>query len=290
MYKRNWKEYNRKLIKRGEFLINPSFLETWEEEIREMNKGKVGQPYLYPNSMIEFVAYFHCRGFDYRTCEGILRGLSKCMGISFPVISYTQICRRVNKLNIDFKRVERNLVVAVDGSGIKVTNRGEWIRKKWKERRGWIKVVIMGSVDGKVVDIRVGNENLDERRAGRSMIRKNHEKAKKVMGDALHDCKETFNLCEKYGIETAIKIRKDASTRSRGSPRRRREVREYKKLGYREWAKQKGYGMRWLASEGIFSAYKRMFGETVSAKKKRNMYHEVRLRFYFYNRLKEIVD
>ena len=191
----------------------------------------------------------------------------------------------MNCLEIDFRSTEQNLIVAIDGSGEKVSNRGEWIRHKWKVRRGWIKVVIMGTPDGKVVDVRVGNENLDERKAGRGMIRANHKRLTKVIADGAHDCRETFNLCERYGIETAIKIRKDASTRSRGSPRRRKEVWLYKHLGYERWAKKKGYGLRWPASEGIFSATKRLFGEYVRATKKRNMYHEIKLKFWAYNQL-----
>lgn len=286
--KRNWKETNQKYIKRGEFLVNPKFLEKWNSEVEQMNIGKVGQPYLYPNSMIEFLSYFHCRGFDYRGCEGIIHGLSKLMNIPFPVISYTQICRRINILDVSFKSTEENLIVAIDGSGEKVTNRGEWIRQKWKVRRGWIKVVVMGTKDGKIIDVRVGNENLDERKAARGMIRQHHKKIKKVILDGLHDDKATFNLCEQYGIDTAIKIRKNASTRARGSPRRRREVIEYKELGHSAWVKKKNYGLRWPASEGIFSGNKRMFGENVRATKKRNMYHEVRLKFWAYNKLKGI--
>ena len=46
--KRNWKEYNQKLVNRGEYYINPRFLETWLDEIKEMNAGKIGNPYLSP--------------------------------------------------------------------------------------------------------------------------------------------------------------------------------------------------------------------------------------------------
>src|SRR3989338_10333036 len=138
--KRNWKEYNKKLVKRGEFYINPRFLDTWNKEIREMNSGKVGQPYLYPNSMVEFLAILHSKGFDYRALQGIMNGLSKRLG-HFPVINFSQIRRRIMKLNLSFKAKSNNLVVGSDGSGIKVSNRGEWIRQKWKVRRGWIKIV-----------------------------------------------------------------------------------------------------------------------------------------------------
>lgn len=286
--KRNWSEYNQKLIKRGEFYINPVFLSTWNDEVNRMNAGKIGQPYLYPDSMIQFLAVLHVKGFDYRALQGIIQALSDNHKFKFPVIYYTQICRRVNRLEINFEVVENNLVVAGDGTGEKVSNRGEWIRHKWKVKRGWIKVVILGTPDGKIVDVRIGTETLDERKAVRGMIRKNHKNINKVILDGLHDCRKTFNLCQKYGIETAIKIHKNASVRSKGSDKRRQEVIKYKKLGHKEWVKQTGYGMRWPASEGIFSANKRIFGEGVRATKKKNMYKEVRLKFWAYNKLKEV--
>jgi len=283
---RDWKSYNQQLINRGEFYINPKFLDNWINEINEMNKGKIGNPYLYPNSEIEFLAVLHCKGYDYRSLEGIITGLSKRLG-NFPIISYTQICRRFNSLDIKFEVNEDNLIVAGDGSGEKSTKRGGWMREKWKVKKGWIKVVILGTPNGKIVDIRIGNEALDERASVRGMIRNNHKKIKKFLGDGLHDCKKTFNLCEKYNIETAIKIRKNAQTRSKGSPRRKQEVLFYKSMSHKDWVQKKGYGFRWPASEGIFSADKSIFGEFVSAKKTKNMYHEVKVKFWAYMKLKE---
>jgi hypothetical protein len=285
---RNWPEYNQKLVKRGEYYINPRFLESWNIEVRRMNAGKVGNPYLYPKSMIEFLAILHCKGNDYRTCEGILIAISENYKFEFPVISYTQICRRVNTLEIKFEIDGENLIAAADGSGEKSTKRGGWMREKWKVHKGWIKVVILGTPDGKIVDIRVGTETLDERASVRGLIRKNHKKINKIILDGLHDCRKTFDLCEKYKIETAIKIRKNAQTKAKGSARRRREVLLYQSMTHKEWVKAKSYGLRWPASEGIFSRQKTIFGEHVAAKKKRNMYHEVKLKFWAVNKLNEI--
>lgn len=281
---RNWKEYNERLVKRGEFYINPVFLETWQIELITMNGGKVGQPYQYPQSLIEFLAVLKSKGFDYRSLEGIVRALSKRLG-PFPVISFSQIRRRILALPLSFKQSTNRLIVGIDGSGIKVSNRGEWMRQKWGVRRGWIKVVILGDISGNILDIRIGNENLDERSAGRGMIRNNQTNIEKVLMDGLHDVKDTFELCGKLNIETGIKIRKNASPK--GLHKRAREIRSYQELGYEEWASQKQYGMRWPASEGIFSAVKRMFGESVTSHRKRNMYHEAKLKFWAYQHLKE---
>jgi len=293
---RVWKEYNQELVMRGYFYFNPEFLSKWNEEIGQMNARKVGEPYLYPESMIKFLAVLHCKGFDYRALEGFMKFLSECYKFQFPVISYSQICRRVNALGIEFKVLEEDmkdyLEVGVDGSGEKSTKRGGWMREKWKVKKGWIKVIIMGCKNKKdkkyVIDIRVGTETLNERAVAREMIKKNHNNIGKLDADGLHDCKATFNLCNKYDIPTAIKIRKNAQTKAKGSPRRKEEVRIYKSMPHEEWVREKNYGQRWPLTEGIFSGCKRILGEDVSATKKRNMYHEVRLKFWAYNKLKEV--
>lgn len=283
--KRDWKEYNAKLIKRGEYYINPRFLETWLDEIKEANFGKVGEPFLYPNSLIEFLAVLKSKGFDYRALEGIIRALSKRLN-SFPVISFSQIRRRMLALPVSFDVKSNDLVVGADGSGIKVSNRGDWIREAWNIRRGWIKVVILGDSEGNIVDVRIGNENLDERASARGMLRKNSKNIKKALMDGLHDCEDTFDLCDELGIEAGIKIRENANDEGLGA--RPREVRLYKNLGYKKWAKEKDYGMRWPSTEGIFSGVKGIFGESVKSHKIRNMYHEAKLKFWSYQKLKDI--
>ena len=282
---RNWKEYNTQLIKRGEYYINPRFLETWLEEIKEANFGKVGEPFLYPNSLIEFLAVLKSKGFDYRALEGIIRALSKRLN-NFPVICFSQIRRRMLALPASFDAKSNDLVVGSDGTGIKISNRGDWIREAWDVRRGWIKVVILGDVNGNIVDVRIGNENLDERASARGMLRKNSKNIKKVLLDGLHDCEDTFNLCDDLGIEAGIKIRENANDSGLGP--RPREVRLYKNMGYKEWAKEKDYGMRWPSTEGIFSGVKGIFGESVKSHKIRNMYHEAKLKFWSYQKLKDI--
>ena len=282
---RDWKQYNEKLVKRGEFYVNPRFLDSWVDEIKELNRRKVGQPYVYPPSMIEFLAILKSKGFDFRGLQGVMCAFAKRLG-PFPVISFSQIRRRIQQLPMPFKAKSKGLVVASDGSGLKVSNRGEWMRQKWQVRRGWIKVVVMGDTKGNIVDIRIGNEGLDERAASRGMMRKNQVNINKVLLDGYHDCEDTFDLCNQLKIEPGIKIRKNASDKGLGP--RPREVRFYQKLGYKTWAEQREYGMRWPASEGIFSAVKRIFGEGVQSHKTRNMYHEARLKFWAYQQLKDI--
>ena len=71
----------------------------------------------------------------------------------------------------------------------------------------------MGDTKDNIVDIRVGNENLNERASSRGMIRENKKYISKVIMDGYHDCEDTFNLCNQLRIEPSIKIRENASNK-----------------------------------------------------------------------------
>ena len=292
--KRNWTEYNEELVMRGYFYINPSFLETWNDEIKQMNAGKIGNPYFYPKSMIETLAVLHCKSFDYRALEGLMLGLSKGYKFEFPVIDYSTICRRVNGLDISFPIENNNIVfddiVGSDVTGIKVSNRGEWIRHKWKVQRGWIKVTMLANKKGKIIDVIVGTETMKENFAFRKMLKLHHKSISTAYGDGTYDVKANFELCRQLRINPVFKIRENASNNANGSMFRKRLVKEYKKLGYKKWSKKNKYGNRWLCTEVIFSAVKRIEGEYVRATKKENMLHEAKIKFWAYNRIKRLTN
>jgi len=285
---RNWPDYNQKLIKRGTWFFEFSFLKSAGKEIKQMNKNKVGKPYKYSNSFIEFESKLQPY-FDYRSIQGICETLSEKIH-NFPVNNYTNACRRINalELNLPVINFDKPIYVGNDGSGIKVSNRGEWMRQKWQVRRGWIKAVITMDVENKkILDIEVfekGDSEPDIFERHIKQLVKKGVKIKKACADGAHDKRKLFNALEKYKIEQAIKIRSNASTKARGSISRAREVRKFKELGYEKWAKEKEYGMRW-STEGKFSSVKRKFGEYVRSTKKNNMIEEARRKFVLYERM-----
>lgn len=286
--KRDWVSYSAKLIKRGEWFFDFGFLDNINNELRQMNKNKVGKPYKYSNSHIEFESKLQPY-FDYRSIQGICQALSKKI-TDFPVNHYSNACRRVNNLDLELPDIDfdKPIYVGNDGSGVKVSNRGEWMRQKWQVRRGWIKAVITVDVESKkLLDIEVFEKGDSEpdifARHIKNLI-KNGAKIRKGCGDGAHDKRKLFNTMEKYGIEQVLKPRSNASTKAKGSISRAREVRKFKELGYKKWAEEKEYGMRW-ATEGKFSSVKRKFGEYVRSAKKNNMIEEARRKFVLYERM-----
>ncbi len=64
---------------------------------------------------------------------------------------YTTLFCRIKSLEVSLEVTSRNLaedvIAAIDRTGIKVANRGEWMREKWRVRRGWIKVHVMVDIE-----------------------------------------------------------------------------------------------------------------------------------------------
>ena len=288
MQKRNWKEYNEHLVRRGEILFSIDFLENWDEEIEKMNEGKRGRPYDYPQSFMIFLKILHdCIQIKYRQLEGFVRALSKYIPkIKAP--SFSQIRRRSVKIEIDLyktlKESKDDFVIAVDSSGVKVANRGEWMREKWKVHRGWIKIHVAVDVNTKeIIAIEVTDERTGDGKMLKPLIEKAEKnvgkgKIKRVSADGAYDSKENFEYLDGKGIEPAIKTRKNSSTRARGSPARARHVREMKELSYEGWRDKYRYGQRWMA-ETTFSRGKREYGEYVTSRNLENMVKEVEFQY-----------
>jgi len=289
--KKNWKEYNEKLVRRGEFYISMDFLDNWDKELEEMNKGKKGRPYEYPDSFMFFLAFLHIAFLPFRQLEGFLRGLSKYIP-KLKAADYTTIFKRLKKIKIEFPLQELNddIVVAIDSTGMKVSSRGEWIRHKWKVKKGWIKVHVAVDVKTKkllaleITDERAGDGKMLQPLIKQAKRNSNGKKIKAAYADGAYDSRNNFNFLDKEGTEPIIKIRKNASTRARGSPARAEKVREMKEIGYEGWKDKYKYGQRW-AAETFFSGVKRILGETSKARSVEGVFQEVKLKFLFYNML-----
>jgi hypothetical protein len=124
-----------------------NFLENGNKE-EKFNTGKLGRKYAYPWSIIELLMLIHVIFRPpYRQLEGFVRKLSEFVP-KIKATDYSNIWRQGTKLKFSlFDTIIFNtepVVIAIDSKGIKVTNRGEWMREKWRIYRGWIKVHLVG--------------------------------------------------------------------------------------------------------------------------------------------------
>lgn len=282
---RDWKGYNEALVKRGLILLDLDCVGDWSRELKAMNERKEGAKFRYPESFIKLLAVVHAYVLPYRQLEGFTRALSQHVdGLKAP--DYTTIWWRVARMKVDVAssvELDKDVTIAVDSSGIKVSNRGEWIRKKWKVKRGFIKVHI--AVDTRTKQILAMEITKEEVSDGRMLKRLVDDCAskldvKRVLGDGAYDSRENFRFLSDRGIEPVIKVRKNSSFKAMGCMPRRLAVVE--QLGNSGWRRAKGYGYRWMA-ESAFSSIKRVFGEYISSIKWGNIVKELLLKASIYN-------
>src|SRR5208337_7090 len=238
------RDYDEALIERGCAILDLGSLTSWKGELDAMNDDKLGRPYEFPNSYISFLAFMKV-GFDmpYRTVEGVIRELSEYVRF-VEEMHYTHMRRRMLALMKGKKPSdvigptdgEEPLTVIADSSGLSVSNKGSYIEDRWKkEKRKYVKLHVMADrKTGKIVGFRVTSEKTGDTKKFVPLVKEVAKKRKvaKAYADTAYDARKNFNALDDLAIESAIRLRKNARTRSHGSPLRREEAVLVKRLGY----------------------------------------------------------
>jgi IS5 family transposase len=292
-----WSDYNQSIVRRGEILIGFDVVDNWDMELKEMNRDKVGEPFHYPNTFLLLLGYakvyFHL---PYRqTKEGIAQGHAK--GKVPSIADYSTISRRVNRLDIKIngnKSMEFEddyIVIAIESTGIKVTNRGQWMEDKWHVRKGYLKIHIAVDVKSKkILSMKVTDEHVHDGKAlpelVENVIKPNNMTAAvgKLFADGAYDSNDIFRYLADNGILPCIKLRKNARVRLKTGHILRNLSALAQRNGLQRWKDSVRYGKRWTA-ETVFSSIKRMFGECVCSVKFENMVKEMALKASLYNKI-----
>lgn len=294
---RNWKNYNESLVRRGEILLDFHIVDNWNHELEEMNKNKEGRKFVYPESFIMLLGYmrtyFHL---PYRQTEGVVREHASNTLPSIP--DYSNISRRINRLDIKISDDSTksnlhydNFVIAVDSTGIKVSNRGEWIRHKWNVKRGYLKIHMAVDIKRKrIISLHVTSEQVHDSKVLPELINDITINQNKIIETAImdgsYDNNKNFQFLSFKGINTVIKVRKNSKCRKTNHYLRNKAV-KIQSNNLQNWKDSVSYGKRWII-ETVFSCIKRMFGEYVTAIRFKNMIKEMLLKVSLYNLFQSI--
>jgi hypothetical protein len=266
-----------------------------------MNENKKGKPFKFPESFILVIGYirylFHL---PYRQTEGVIKATGKRLPANPPC--YGHICKRINKLKAKVVKVrtdddDDDLIISIDSTGIKVTNRGQWMNEKWnvQNKKGYLKIHVAVNIKTKeILALEVTDEKIHDSKMLRKLVRHvldnssqpNTAKIKVVMADGAYDSNTNFRYLEKKRIKPGIKVRSNSIVSIRNNRLRNKEVR-LQKEDLLKWKKKRKYGHRWMA-ETSFSSIKRIFGEYTSATKFHNMVKEMMLKVSLYNLFRRI--
>jgi hypothetical protein len=206
--------------------------------------------------------------------------------------------RRINRLDIKIKDLDNKnklfkdeyIVIAIDSTGIKITNRCQWIRDKWNIRKGYLKIHVAIDVKTKkILSIKVTDEHAHDSKVLPELVDEIIDSDSittigKLLADGAYEGNDIFRCLADNGIVPCIKVRRNARVKKTNHIFRNLSV-IFQKNNLQEWKDSVSYdGQRWIA-ETVFSCIKRTFGEYVYSVKLKNMIQEMMLKASLYNKL-----
>jgi hypothetical protein len=303
----NWKVSNEKQVEKGRKLamltksMSQSISEVWDCELSEMNNGKKGPRYLYPDSLVMFLLILkQISGQSYRMLEGY------SMLFCDRVPDYSRIQRRINKLpeeliaglnrEIVRAKTSKTIEIIADATGMQINGRHVWREEKYgsKKRRVWKKLhLVIDSKTNMILSCEIfdGSENEGKHEntvnAVSEAISNCGKEVTKIYLDGSYGSNNNIAFFDYLGIEPIVRIRKDSVKKAhrkfcRGAKLSLRDKKSIEQYDWKRFVEVKRYGKR-SGIEGVIGAFKRMFREQLLSKLDVMIKKEVSAKVFMWN-------
>jgi hypothetical protein len=272
---RNWSQYNRALINRGNLMlwISDDVISGW---YAKKHKKRAGRRYYYSNSTIETILTLRAiYRLPLRAAQGFFEGLVKMLGMDLKIPHYSRLSRRAADLEIQIKKMREQgkepTDLVIDSTGLKIYGEGEWkMRTHGKQkRRTWRKYhVAVNPKTHEVIAMELTEANVHDSEAVPTLMA-GLKNLGNVYGDGAYPTKGSLDAITEAGGHAVIPprtgtciVKKDPSP---GEEQRNRLVRERRNVGGKKaWKKESGYHKRSLVETHMFRLKTILGGELQS--------------------------
>ena len=293
--KRNWSEYNKQLVNRGNIFlwIDKTLLDEWV-----VKKKKKGRPAFSPaviQAGLFIKRFYKC---PFRALQGFLNSLIGIMKQKVSSPHYSLFCKRAEEVSALLPKISKtkSTELILDSSGLKIKGEGEWKDKvhRSKTRKSWIKLHI--AIDPQTQEMTasvVSDETVGDPSAAFSLIDQAPGSVKTVYGDGAYDRKSLRKHLFEKGIDPCIPPRRGGKLHKEEFMRPRNDaLLAIRGLGNDEeafslWKKLSRYNKRSLV-ESAFSRLKTIFGNRLNSRKLGNQKAEILFQLHALNRMLRI--
>ena len=296
----NWSEYNKSLINRGSLTVwfDQDSLQKWASTGEAKKRGR---PQIYSDDAIVMLLVirevFHL---PLRALQGFAHSVFSLMGLDLQVPSYTQICRRSQKLDRKLSRLKRRgpINLIFDSSGLKIFGEGEWkVRKHGaSKRRTWKKIHFAVDANSQqIICCKLSERDDGDAQVAESMLDEIQASLGTVFGDGAYDAHSFRAAVHVLGGKVLVpppkharyKHAKDGWERERDA-----SLAEILGLGGDEtarklWKKLTGYHTRSLG-ETAFFRLKQVIGGDLKSRVRESQLTEVQCKAMALNRMSEL--
>ena len=289
--------YNQSLIQRGSitFWFDQSSINNWH--LPKQNTKKRGRPRQYSDAAIQCMLVLkYVYRLPFRQTEGLVRSLIACMGLPIQAISYTQLCRRQKTVKLPkLPKSHGPLVVAIDGSGLKLYGEGEWkVRQHgYSKRRNWRKIHLGIDVETQqVVMHKLTDNHTSEHKQLDDLLGSYHGKIAQVLTDAGYDYHNSYEVIQSHGaspiIAPIVNPAHPKKSLKKLRPDKPRDAYHWaqEQIGVKAWKRAVGYHRRSLV-ETCFYRFKQALGDKLMARNMQSQQVEIAIKSYILNKMTE---
>ena len=291
---RNWPEYNRALVKRGQLPLwfNTEAVAAWRHPGPFEGRGR---PKVYADAAIQCAlvlnSVFHL---NLRTTQGFLQSIVALMALDLPVPNYSTVSRRQSAVDVRLSvgPTDRPRHVVIDSTGLKIYGAGEWHIRKHRtlRRRTWRKLHLgVDETTKEIVAMDLTASNVHD--AGRlsSLLSKTPGSIGQVSADRAYDTGSCYEAVLQHDAIVTILPRRNARCSRDSHPppwraMRDTHLRRIRTQGRYEWRKSSGC-TRQSVAENAVSRYKAILGVSLSARTVKNQKVEAAIKCAVLNRM-----
>jgi len=286
---RNWKEYNKALVRRGSLSlwVDTRSLSTWLDQDHPPRRGRRS---LYSDAAVLCALTLReVYSLPLRSTQGLVCSLLHLLQLDLPAPHYSTLSRRAARLQVTLPRLKPGpLHLVVDSTGVKVYGEGEWkMRLHGKEkRRTWRKLHLMiEHTTHEVVSLSITDKDVLDRAQVPSLLKTVEGEIREVLGDGAYDFEVCHAAIHKRGARAVIPPKKGARLRGTSHFKDRDEaVCRLREVGKDQWKKEAGYHRRSLV-ETAMMRIKTLFSQRLKAREWRRQETELRIRCAAMNRM-----
>src|SRR2546425_12726638 len=168
-----------------------------EQRTKENERGEGRSRVSLSSLLMGMLAAIHVYLPPYREVEGFVRAFSEHVeGLRVP--DYTTMWWRISTTKVQLDPgvdPDEDVTITIDSNGIKISNRGEWIRQKWMAKSGFVKVhLAVYTKRGKILLMQV-TKDVHDRKIFVPLVEEEASSTGSVtraIGDGAYDSREIF--------------------------------------------------------------------------------------------------
>lgn len=293
---RNWKEYNKALVKRGSLTVwfDQETIDSWYNTT-PINKR--GRPQLYSDLAIQCcLTIKNLFKLPLRATQGLVDSLLQLMQLPLSAPDYSLLCIRQKTLSLKLpeqKTQKSSMHLVVDSTGLKLYGEGEWkVRQHGKDKkRTWLKLHLgINESTHEIEACLLTADDVHDSETLPELLDQVDGSMKQITGDGAYDTHDSYAASIAKNAVPCFPPRKNAIRHKATDEAWRLRNHAISQVNYhdlRYWKKKNNYHRRSLSETAMFR-FKQLMGSRIQARTIDRQAREIGIKCLIINKMTQL--